>query len=64
MKSNYDGNIYTHKSSHLQTHKECLLSGKLECFFQNADISEWVILLLNVMGKCLFPIKEETPHAK
>ena len=36
----------------------------LECFFQNADISEWVILLLNVMGKCLFPIKEETPHAK
>ena len=30
--SNYDENIHSYQSSHLQSLKECMKFGKLECF--------------------------------
>ena len=64
MKSNYHGNIYSYKSSHLQAQKECILFGKL-AFFSKCwhSMNEWFCCWIS-WTTVLFLNKEETPHAK
>ena len=66
MKSNYDGNIYSYKSSHLQTQKESILFGKLlKSIFQIVGIPWTGEFASECRGETVsFLNKEETPHAK
>ena len=52
--SNYDGNIYSYQSSYLQTQKECITFGKCEGFLKVLTLHEWMILLLDLIGRLFF----------
>ena len=66
LMSNYDGNIYPYKSSHLQTQKKSILFGKLlKSVFQIAGIPWTGEFAVEYHGQTvLFLKKEENLHAK
>ena len=66
LMSNYDGNIYPYKSSHLQTQKKSILFGKLlKSVFQIAGIPWTGEFAVECHGQTVFFLKkEENLHAK